>query len=204
MLGQGIAIQSQELRDVYDRVSGQARRTRRQQDIRRGFRQFDVARDRSYDCGLNPAAIERAGLDNKNGPPVSGLGTAWRGRTCPPDLPSLNLGHVYQSSLASDFRWARCKPESSFAARPEYTWFRRSVIEFSCCPFRNSAIALAYSSLLETRRRRAVASAMRKSSSGNETAVFIPVYNPRYTEALFIANPHGRVFARMLRSTSEF
>lgn len=175
MLGEETAIQSQELRDVYDRVSGQAGRTRRQQDIPRGFRQVDVAGDRRDDCGLNPAAIERVGLDNKNRPPVSGFGMAWLAKICPSDLPTLDFGHVYQSSLASDFRWARCKPESSFATRPEYTWLRRSVIELSCSPFKNSAIALAYSSLLENRRRRAAASAWRKSSSGNETAVFIPV-----------------------------
>jgi hypothetical protein len=48
------------------------------------------------------------------------------------------------------------------------------VTAFVCCRWRNSASAVAYNRLLETRRRRAVVSAKRKRSSGTDTAVFIP------------------------------
>src|SRR5690349_13490091 len=172
MFSKEATIQSEELGDVYHRVSGQARRTRGQQDVPGGPRQVDVAGNHSYYGGLNPAPIKRVCLNNEHRPPISRLGMARFGTIGPPDLPALNFEHAYQTSFASDFSWARCKPESTFAECWEYTSFKRSVIEFSCCAFRNSAIALAYNSLLEIRRRRAVASATRKSSSGNDTAVF--------------------------------
>jgi hypothetical protein len=46
MFSQETAIESKQLGDVYDRLSEEARRTRRQQDISRGLREFDIAGDR--------------------------------------------------------------------------------------------------------------------------------------------------------------
>jgi hypothetical protein len=174
MFRQETSVEGQELGDIHHRVAGEASRARRQQDIPWSVGEFHVAGDRGYDRGLNPAEIEGICLDHKYWSPVSRLGAARLGKICPPSLPALNFAHFYQVSLSRDFSWARCNPESTFAGCRAYTSFKRSVIALLCCRVRNSAIALAYNWLLETRRRRAAASAKRKRSSGIETAVFMP------------------------------
>lgn len=128
--------------------------------------------------------LKESACTTKHRPSVSGLGATRLREVSPPDLPSLNPVHPYQVSFSRDFSWARCNPESTFAGYREYTSFSRSVIAFPSCCFRNSAIALAYSSLLETRSRRAVASARRKSSSGIETAVFMLTVQPKLYQRL--------------------
>jgi len=102
-LGQEAAVKGQELGDIHDRVAGEAHRTGRQQDIPWGVGEFNVAGDHSYDCRLNPAAIERVRLNHEDRPPESRLGAARLGKIRPPDLPSLNLAHLYQASFERDF-----------------------------------------------------------------------------------------------------
>ena len=114
-----------------------------------------------FSCEGKPLAEN--GCSRAISPPVSRFGAT-------------RLAHLYQALQAffsRDFNCVRCNPVSSFPGFREYKSFKRSVIEFACWLARNFAIALAYSSLLESRRRRAVASAQWKRSSGSETAVFI-------------------------------
>ena len=58
MFSEETAVKGQKLRDIHDRVTGEARRACRQQDIPWGVGEFQVCGDRGYDRGLNPAAIE--------------------------------------------------------------------------------------------------------------------------------------------------
>ena len=60
-------IQSQQLRDVHNRIAVQARRARWQQYIARGLGKVQVCRDYGSDGGLNPAEIEGIGLDHQTG-----------------------------------------------------------------------------------------------------------------------------------------
>ena len=139
------AIECQELGRIHDQVTGQARRPRWQEDIPGSIGKFQVRGDGGYDCGLNPTEVEGICLNYEHWPSVS------VGKVRPPDFPSLNLDQLYQVSFLRDFSCARLSEASIFAAWREYTSLRRSVIAFPSFGFRNSAIALAYSSLLETR-----------------------------------------------------
>src|ERR1019366_3994356 len=95
-------------------------------------------------CALPISEIERVGLDYKYRPPVSRFGATRLRKVRPPNLSSLNLAHLYQASFPRVFSWMMCNPESTFAGCREYTSFRRSVIVFPGCCFRNSEIAVAY------------------------------------------------------------
>ena len=66
VFNQETAVEGQELGDIHDRIAGEARRARRQQDIPWGVGEFYVAGDRGYDGGLNPAEIEGVGLDHQH------------------------------------------------------------------------------------------------------------------------------------------
>ena len=144
-----------------------------QQDITWGVGKRQVAGDHGHDCSLNAAAVERVRLDHKHRPPKSGFGATRCGQIGPPDFSPLNLVHFYQESFPRDLSWERCNAGSTLAGWREYTSFRRSVMALPCCRLRNSESAVAYNRLLDTRRRRAAASAIRKTSSGTETAVFM-------------------------------
>ena len=176
LLGQVTPVEGQELRDIHDRVAGEARRARRQQDITGYIGKFQVAGDHRHDCSLNAAAVERVCLDDKHWPPISlpiaRLGAAARGDRPTRSLPADPV-HRYQESFSRDLSWARCNAPSTVAGRREYTSFRRWVTALPCRGFRNPEIAAAYNRLIETRSRRAAASARWKSSSGTETAVFV-------------------------------
>ena len=72
------------------------------------------------DHRLNTAAVEGAGLDNKDWPPESGFGGTRFGESSPPDLAALDVARRgYQESLSRDRSWPRCKAGSSFAGRRE-------------------------------------------------------------------------------------
>jgi hypothetical protein len=99
LLGQETAIERQELRDIYHRVSGESHCPCGQQDVSWGVGQFKIAGDHGNNCGLNPAEIEGVRLDHKHRAPVSGLGAARFGQIRPPNLSAMNPAHVYQASF---------------------------------------------------------------------------------------------------------
>ena len=168
-------------------IAGKSRRAGRQQDIPRGVGEFHVCGDRSYDCGLNPAAVEGVCLDKVRSPCPrwsGGLGKVSH-------LTSLNLAHLCQRFFSRGFSWARCNAESTFAGRREYTSFRRSVIAFPCCRFRNSAIAFAYSSLLETPKATGSCFGQAEKIVGHgDGGLHGSQYDPSYTQAV-LRNPLG-------------
>ena len=71
VLGQETSVEGQELGDIDDRVAGEARRSRRQQDIAWDIGKHQVARDHGHDDSLNVAAVEGVCLDDKDRSPVS-------------------------------------------------------------------------------------------------------------------------------------
>jgi len=115
VLGQKTTVEGEKLRDIHDRVAGEARRARGQKEITGRIGKFQIAGDRGHDCRLNAAAVERVCLDHQHRPPVSRLGAARFGEIGPPDLSPLNLVHLYQESFSMDFSWARCNAASTFA-----------------------------------------------------------------------------------------
>lgn len=102
LISQETAVHSQELRNVDDRVAGQARQACPQHHVARGIRQICVGRDDRHDYGLNAASIEGIRLDHKHRTPVTRLGSARFGEVCPPDFSSPDFVHAYQDSRSRD------------------------------------------------------------------------------------------------------
>ena len=65
VFGQKAPIEGQSLTDVHDRIAGQPRQARRQQDVAGGFGEVQVGRNDRDDCGLNPVEIEGIPLNHK-------------------------------------------------------------------------------------------------------------------------------------------
>src|SRR2546421_338781 len=113
VLGQETSVESEYLRDIDHRVARKTGRAGRHDDIARSIGKLEVACDHGdYDC-LNTAAVKGVCLDDKYGPPESGVGATRLGQIGPPDLATLNVvHHRYQESLSRDLIWARCNAES--------------------------------------------------------------------------------------------
>ena len=90
LLREELAIDGDHLGDVGDRVLGEPRRPGRHQDVPRRLDQADVRRQRDGDHGLQPAAVERIGLDNKDGAAKSRLRSGRLPELGPPDIAALD------------------------------------------------------------------------------------------------------------------
>src|SRR5205823_1019625 len=82
--------------------------------------------------------------------------------------------HSSQESVSIELNCALFRPGSTLASREVYTSLSFSVIAPECSRTRNSVTAFVYNLLRDTLRRFAADSARRKTSSGMDTAVFIP------------------------------
>lgn len=169
-LSQCVPIQRHHLGDIRHRVLRKSRNALRKSDVARCVRPPQVACQRRAHGGRDAAAIESVSLNHHYRPPVTRAGSGWRGKVRPPDL-TLRDHH----SLLSSTRRLAAETNSSVGCPSSAQTRSIASVTSSCaCRATYSRTASLNNWLRDFLVRRASRSAPSNTSSGIDTAVFIP------------------------------
>lgn len=163
-------VERDHLRHVGDRVVGQARDARGQEGVARRVGPFEIAGERHAHNRGQPATVERIALHDHDRSPEAGPRSDRRRKLGPPDL-ALRDHH---SVLSRTSRPAAATKPSSSRPTSSQTRSMASVTSSGAWRATYSRRAALYTSLRDRPPRRASRSARSYTSSGIETAVFIP------------------------------
>jgi hypothetical protein len=168
--GEQSTVESDELRDVSNRVFGKSGRLRSKKDIARSVDPSQIAGQGNTNHGPDPAPVQGVSLDYEDRPAKSGARTRGLRQICPVDV-ALRDYHSMRLSVRLD---AADRPGSGRVSTVLHTSFMASVIASGSWRARYSSTASTYSRLRDFLRRREKRSASAYSLSGIEMAVFIP------------------------------
>ena len=163
-------IESNDLRNVSNRVLWKACGSRGKQDVTWSVCPAEITGHRDADDGPDPASVEGVALDHDYGSPKAGSGTAWCRQVRPVDVA---LGNYHSTRLRVRLAAAERAGSGRESTSP-HTRFIASVTASGSWRARYSATASAYSRLRDFLWRRDRRSASVYSLSGMEIAVFIP------------------------------
>jgi len=164
------SVERKDLRNVRDRRLREACLPRGKKHVPGCASPLDLGSKWHADNGCKGAAVQCVTLHHKDGSPKPRTGTDRIAEIRPPNL-ALSDHH---SEFSRAFRAARWNKGSGSPWSSAHTRLNDSVTASGACRETNSAKALAYNSLREILSRFARCSASSKTSSGTETAVFIP------------------------------
>jgi hypothetical protein len=169
-LGEKTPVQGHNLRDVRHRVAREPSEAGRERDVPGRDRPSKVAGQRHAHGSRDPAPVQGIALHNHNWPSKSRTGPRRSGQIGPPDF-TLRDHHSLRSRIrrvADETNWSVGYPKSA------HTRSMASVTSSGACRATYSLSASLNNWLRDFFVRRASRSAPWNTSSGIETAVFIP------------------------------
>ena len=170
-LGQEIAIQGYDLRDICHRILWQSRQLRRQQYITGSSCSAQVRCQWHANSGADLALVDSIALHDNHRPSKPWTGSRRLRQFRPPNFASSDY-----HSLCSRMRRETAETNSSFVSPHSASdRFMASVISSGEWRCKYSRTASVYKRLRVVLVRRACRSALSKISLGTEIAVFIPL-----------------------------